>query len=278
MRRIEYLICATPRCGSTLLCEALSSTGRAGRPAEYFEGLIGTNAPRQPRQYFKYISPELDALLPQTAPHPTPELARARNYGEYLDWVFEQGTTPNGVFGAKVMWGHVPDLAIRLRTWSGSPAATEADAIRAAFPTARFVWITRTNRVAQAVSLWKAIQTQQWRRPASRSGTARGRLAYEESAIRQLVEQLREQEECWSRFFGEIGVHPLVLRYEALASDLTAAVAAVLRHIGVPERAGLRIDPPLRRQADVRSRRWVERFTRASSESSAPEAGSRTTL
>ena len=33
----SYLVCATPRSGSTLLCEGLESTGVAGRPREYFE-------------------------------------------------------------------------------------------------------------------------------------------------------------------------------------------------------------------------------------------------
>lgn len=31
-----YLICANARCGSTLLCRALSDTGLAGHPDEYF--------------------------------------------------------------------------------------------------------------------------------------------------------------------------------------------------------------------------------------------------
>ncbi len=31
------LVCATPRSGSTLLCELLRATGRAGRRLEHFE-------------------------------------------------------------------------------------------------------------------------------------------------------------------------------------------------------------------------------------------------
>jgi len=33
---ISNMICATPRSGSTLLCEALRNTGLAGNPDEYF--------------------------------------------------------------------------------------------------------------------------------------------------------------------------------------------------------------------------------------------------
>src|SRR6267142_4337583 len=48
----SYLVCATPRSGSTLLCEALSNTGLAGRPEEYFETLKVSGLPRRPHEYF----------------------------------------------------------------------------------------------------------------------------------------------------------------------------------------------------------------------------------
>src|SRR6201991_2549603 len=51
----SYLVCATPRSGSTLLCEALKSTGVAGRPEEYFEALRNTGRPRRPQEYFKGV-------------------------------------------------------------------------------------------------------------------------------------------------------------------------------------------------------------------------------
>ena len=44
----SYLVCATPRSGSTLLCEALAVTGVAGRPYEFFEALPATGVPRRP--------------------------------------------------------------------------------------------------------------------------------------------------------------------------------------------------------------------------------------
>src|ERR671929_206844 len=49
--RLTYLVCATPRSGSTLLCDVLTRTGVAGRPQEYWEALPATGLPRQPREY-----------------------------------------------------------------------------------------------------------------------------------------------------------------------------------------------------------------------------------
>jgi len=63
---ISYLMCATPRCGSTLLCDGLEATGLAGRPREYFEELKETGVPRRPREYFWGLrSPDVLRLLPQ---------------------------------------------------------------------------------------------------------------------------------------------------------------------------------------------------------------------
>ena len=50
--RSSYLVCATPRSGSTLLCEALINTGLAGHPKEYYEALRHSGLPRRPREYF----------------------------------------------------------------------------------------------------------------------------------------------------------------------------------------------------------------------------------
>jgi LPS sulfotransferase NodH len=59
-----YLVCATPRSGSTLLCEALATTGIAGNPKEYFEALRTTGQPRRPKEYFTTVdNAEITELL-----------------------------------------------------------------------------------------------------------------------------------------------------------------------------------------------------------------------
>ena len=51
----SYLVCATPRSGSTLVCQALKETGIAGRPEEYFEALRHSGRPRRPEEYFEGV-------------------------------------------------------------------------------------------------------------------------------------------------------------------------------------------------------------------------------
>src|SRR4051794_16330016 len=151
----SYLVAATPRSGSTLMCELLAGTGVAGRPAEYFEPLHATGLPRQPRQYFEGLeAPEVLDLLAPTVPGATvtPEAFRER-----YDAALREGTTPNGVFAAKVMWGYLPDLLLGLHSLPGHEHHRGADALAAAFPGLRHVQVLRRDKVGQAVSLWTAV-------------------------------------------------------------------------------------------------------------------------
>jgi LPS sulfotransferase NodH len=231
-----YLVCATPRSGSTLLCELLKATGVAGRPEEYFETLRSTGYPRQPRQYFEGV-PEVQALLPEVDPG-TPERA--------FDWagVLRAGTTPNGVFGAKVMYGHLEDLWPRLN----------GRALEDVLPGLRYVRVSRADRVAQAVSLWMAIQTQHWRDEGDNAETREP--VYSFMAIRHLVEQLTAHELAWDEWL--VGRDPIDMPYEALAAGPGATVTALLGELGIEGEA--RDVARMRRQSGARSREWIERY------------------
>src|SRR5690349_14691892 len=113
---ISYLVCATQRSGSTLLCELLKGTDVAGVPDEYFEALRSTGLPRQPRQYFEGVTADLvDRLAPL-------DPARPEEPGEFPGWfayVLGRGTTVNGVFGAKMMWNYFDDFRTRVAELPG---------------------------------------------------------------------------------------------------------------------------------------------------------------
>src|ERR1700676_5360074 len=89
---ISYLVCGTPRSGSSLLCEALINTEIAGKPEEYF----------QPRNEIVWS-----------------ERWSTPNYAEYLASTFKECTTANGVFGAKMMWGYFDNFISKVRQLPG---------------------------------------------------------------------------------------------------------------------------------------------------------------
>ena len=158
----------------------------------------------------------------------------------------ERGTTDNGVFGSKMMWAYLGDFL-----------AHGSEPGRACSPDLHWVHVTRGDTLGQAISLWRAIQTSQWR--AEDRDASSGEPVYHQGAIAHLKQRLEEHEVAWAQWFAERGIEPHEVTYEDLAADAHATVRGVLEHVGQPTDVTIP-DPPLRRQADGRSREWAERF------------------
>lgn len=266
---LSYLVCATPRSGSTLLCQELDKTGLAGHPQEYFEALRRSGVPRRPHEYF---DPERHPNIVERlafremlegAPKPNP-LWQPDTYDQYLEWALDAGTTPNGVFGAKLMWGYLGDFAELLRGIDGMAGRSLPDLLSRAFPGLRYVQITRRDKVRQAVSLWKAVQTQAWQRDAGASDDGHdGRLlepVFSFRAINYLMRQLTAHDASWDAYFLGLGYEPLKVTYEELADSTEGVVHSVLEHLGIAAPQNLQIGPPrLSVQADEVSELWVAR-------------------
>ena len=235
-----YLVCATERSGSTLLCELLAATGVAGRPEEYFESLSATGRARQPREYFpEDADPSILGLLA-----PLEQPVAAVPHERRLAGALERGTTPNGVFGAKMMWAYLPDFLAH-----GEPEEQLGPL--------RWVHVERRDTLAQAISLWRAVQTAQWR---AGDRDAEAEPVFHADAIAQLKARQEEHAAAWRAWFAERGIEPLEIVYEEFAQEPQPAICRVLDHIGVP-RAGVHVpEPPTRRQSDSRSQEWVDRF------------------
>jgi trehalose 2-sulfotransferase len=161
----------------------------------------------------------------------------------------------NGVWGGKLMWGHVEDFVARTGALLGEPGIDLGAALRRLFGDADLVFVTRPDKVEQAVSLWRAVQTESWRsgaRPAAECS------AYVFEGIDHLRRQLEEHEAAWQRFFAGHGCPVYEVSYDDLRDDPRGTTAEVLRALGLP--AGGIPDPETRRQADERSAAWADRY------------------
>ena len=137
-----YLVCATPRTGSSLLCGLLETTGVGGHPASYF---------RQPDE--QSWANQWGLLGSSDSSFSYPDFVRA---------AIATGSTPNGMFAARIMRGTLPELIDKLGCLYPDLLGADLDLLNRAFGPTRFVYLLRDNVVAQAVSWFRAEQTDVW--------------------------------------------------------------------------------------------------------------------
>lgn len=276
--RSSYLVCATPRSGSTLICQALKATGVAGRPEEYFEALRHSGRPRRPEEYFEGVDDRsilghLGERGVGDEPAQRSPLWSRTAYDRYLEWAFEIGTTPNGVFGAKLMWGYFGDFASLLRNVPEYSDLPLADLLDAVFPDLTFVRVVRANKVRQAVSLWKAVQTATWRQEGEATADGdedppyksylhehRPQLRFHYRAIEHLLNQILIEEAQWDAFFEHARIRPVLVLYENFEAEYEVATRNVLERLGIDVPADLRIEPRMRKQSDGINDDWTRRY------------------
>jgi LPS sulfotransferase NodH len=262
----SYVVCATPRSGSTLLCELLKSTNVAGRPEEYFEATFDTGLPPHPGDYLAGLPPTGAGIRDDPSPPRAPEYSSLEgivSYRQHLTRSFRLGTTDNGVFATKLMWRHLPDLqalAAQLPEYHGLDLH---ELLTRLLRDPRYVWMSRRDKPRQAVSLWRALQTRTWRIEHPRDEASRVRLQYSFEGIEHLVGSLTAEDKAWGEYFTAHAIEAIEVLYEDdLERDPTATVTRVLEQLGIPAPGGWRTPAVMDRQADGLNEEWVAAYHR----------------
>jgi LPS sulfotransferase NodH len=231
-----YAICAEPRSGSSFLGYVLASTEVLGRPLEYFNA---------------------------------PAMRKIAGFGDYpeeperqLEAVIARGATANGVYGVKVFGNHRERM--QAAGWTQR------------LPGLSFVRLERRDRLGQAISLVRALQTGRWTAHEEPLAEA----AYDRAAIDRTLRYLDEAEARWSSYFACNDTPVLHLIYEDVAAAPQSAAEAVARLVGLagPAQVDERRLKDAVIQRDALSEAWRARFTAEMQERAAFEEGDRSAI
>jgi len=234
----SYFVCATPRTGSSLLLGLLESTGVAGRPEAYFR------APDEPMWADRWRMPRTPGGGVDNADF----VRRAR----------AAGTTGNGVFGAKLMWGTLDEVFDKLGAVHPDLAGQDVALLERAFGHCRFGYLRRDDVLAQAVSWLRAEQTGTWY--VGDAGRNDREPSFDPAGIGGLVRLIDEHNAAWERWFSSSGIRPHRVCYERLGADLAGVTRGILYFLGLDLPDGAAIAPRHERQADDLNERWIERY------------------
>lgn len=135
------------------------------------------------------------------------------------------------------------------------------------FPACRHLFVTRRDRLALAISWWRAIQSGEWHRPL-RTDTAFGprpaatsEPRYDADAIAHLLVELDAREAAIHEVFARWSITPHLVVYEDLAASYESTVRSVLHFLDAPEDTPVPA-PAFARLADDLSNEWRARFVR----------------
>ncbi len=230
----SYLICATPRSGSTLLCGLLSSTGVAGRPESYFR------VPDEESWADRWCIPR--------------DAAGRFDYRDYVQAAVDEGRTDNGLFAARIMWGTLGGMIDRLA--AADIVGSDLEVLTSVFGRTRFLHLRRDDTLAQAVSWVRAEQTQSWQHGDAGSGAE---PHFDAAAISACIRTIREHNDAWRSWFSSVGVRPYEVIYEDVVSDMSGVTRGILEHLGLSA-ATVEITSRHERLADDINADWIRRY------------------
>jgi LPS sulfotransferase NodH len=230
-RRIEnagvdrsYVVCSTPRTGSTMLAGLLARTGSVGLATEIFNPVV---APR----------------------------GRRVRVGDYLVACTGKARR-TGVFGLKLHWTHHELFTRMLRQLRDSDGLPDGRLVESVLPEPRYIWLSRQDEIGQAVSWHRAKTTGVWHdgdRPQAGA-------IFDFEAIDERLRLVREHNARWRRWFGDNGIEPFQVTYEDLVADPAAVTHAAIVFLGKT----LAGDAPgvqhTSRQADEINSDWACRY------------------
>ena len=170
------------------------------------------------------------------------------------------GTAETGVFGLRLQGDSLNYFMDQLKLLHPE-LNSDVARLNATFGETAFIFLSRKNKLEQAISCVKAMQTGLWHTAAN--GTEFERLAppqppyFDKEAIRAHIAEFEADEERWKDWFANEDIQPLRLSYDALADDPAATLIKVLKALGLEVPSANAIKTPLARMADDASKEWA---------------------
>ena len=237
----SYRIWFSQRNGSTLFCKGLEQTGIAGKPGEFF------NVMEHETLCEKYDVSDYEALKTT---------------------IWELGTSDNGVFGIKhsMHTNRYAKIYDELKILQGIPKEPEVDEeslFADLFPNCKHIYLTRRNKIRQAVSWWKAIHDQQWHLAPDQSLSEAEDFYekyYDFDALSHLFKEANLRECAIQAYFSKYNIVPLTFVYEDFIQDFQGSLQKAIDYLEIPYDSINLPEMYYKRTSNKGSEQWVQRF------------------
>ncbi|MBL1437933.1 MAG: sulfotransferase [Rhodobacteraceae bacterium] len=241
----SYIICTSPRSGSTLLCKLLAETGKSGNPNSHFH------------------NPSLASWLETYGFHNSEFSTEQDALSAIFDAARTRGTANTGIFGLRMQRTSF-DFFMQQTAALFPGLQGDAERIQAAFGHTLLIYLTRPNKLDQAISRVKATQTGLWHMAADGSELERQsepkKPHYDADAISHHLAELSELDDAWKTWFKRERLKPLIISYDDLSSNPRKTLGVILNALGLKNSTAQSLIPPTKKLADEVNRIWADRF------------------
>lgn len=241
----SYILCTSPRSGSTLLCGLLAATGESGNPDSHFHSTSISD-------WMGYYDI-------------TPDSTKSEK--DFLVEIFRaariRGTGNTGIFGLRLQ-RHSFDFFMQKLQVLVPGHASDHERIQEVFGQTLFIHLTRQNKLEQAISYVKASQTGLWHKAPNGQELERVSTpqdpTYDAKAIQRHLTKLDDMDENWMSWFAKEELAPLRINYEDLSDDPKGITGGILEYLGLDKNLAIGLALPVARLADTTNRQWANRF------------------
>ena len=236
---MRYLICSVPRSGSVLLGRLLRDTGLVGNPAEWLSLSTARQESSEIKSFlerFNVDSYKIDNL--DIGDSGIEVFDTANELDNYLSYI-EQVSSTNNVFGMKCHFNHFYYLN---RPWQDD---AKVESFIKSFD--KFILTTRKDKIAQAVSLYKAMNTGEWMLEPGQSPTEF--TSYDYADINKVLCDLAVHETGWKLLLQRCNVSYLEVVYEDFIADKQSGLARVFDYLGIEYTGNLPEDPIIKQSS-----------------------------
>lgn len=142
-----------------------------------------------------------------------------------------------------------------------NPELSPSDFISTAFGNLFYIWITRRDKIRQAISTDIAIQTGHYAWTGIHKPSPPIKPAFNYNRIDFVYHRILAAENGWHQYFEDAGVAPIKVIDEEFIAAYEETVGAILGHLGIPVPAKLILAPrKLKKMADATNEEWVQRY------------------
>lgn len=187
------LICMTPRSGS-----------------QYLGSLLRDNGLGLAHEHFRYTGGAIEEIAQQFGLETFEDFVRNR---------IEKNIAVGNVFSAKADWMQFLPLYY-------------LGAYEYYFKAAHYIYLTRRDRLAQAISRYIATESRYFHTTYVDRKAAVASVGFSYDGIKFHLDHILALENAWERFFLAEGIQPLRIYYEDLASDPAAILRSIFSHLG----------------------------------------------